>query len=260
MSNSSTDLCRHVMVYYKCTPRSQSRHNRFPRSAALIENDDPLDAKSRHFSPLVFGMNIGPLGQVVDMYQFFWKTHVLKCAVHDAPSYKTRAQPRCDTEPTGKPIGILIWHYQDAQFAFHTRDLGSVYRIDMISMHQTYISCMNRLASAIAVLGAGHSDQASPNSCFTPPSWDVDRRRFLGRDDGLVDSAVCGGPRGIIAFARVSYRVVNINRQRHWLQYRLPRCIETIVRQTLRGRIGDVTSKHTTYTWYTLHSAGTVVN
>lgn len=248
MPNSSTDLCRHVMVYYECTPRSQSRYNRFPGSAALIEDDDPLDAESRHFSPLVFGMNIGPLGKVVDVYQFFWKTHVLKCAVHDAPSYKTGAQRSCDTrvcKPTGKAIGILVWHYQDAQFAFHTRDLGSVYGIDMISMHQTYISYMNRLASAIAVLGAGHSDQASPNSCFTPPSSDDDRRRFLGRDDGLVGSAVCGGLRGFIASARVSYpMVVNINRQQYRLQ--ATRCIDTNVRHQPTGRIGDVTSKHTT--------------
>lgn len=103
MLNSTTDLCRHVMVDDECTPRSQSRHNRFPGSTALIEDNDPLDAKSRHFSPFVFGMNIGPLGQVVDMYQFFWKTHVLKCAVHDAPSYKTRAQPSCDTRCMNPP-------------------------------------------------------------------------------------------------------------------------------------------------------------
>ena len=91
------------MVYYECTPRSQSRYNRFPGSAALIEDDDPLDAESRHFSPLVFGMNIGPLGKVVDVYQFFWKTHVLKCAVHDAPGYKTGAQRSCDTRYVNPP-------------------------------------------------------------------------------------------------------------------------------------------------------------
>lgn len=119
---------------------------------------------------------------------------------------------------------------------------------------------MNRLASAIAVLGAGHSDQALPNSCFTPPSSDDDRRRFLGRDDGLVDSAVCGGPRGFIAFARVSYRIVNINRQQHRLQ--ATRCtIQMSDITVLTGRIGDVTSKQTTYTLVLyLHPAGTEVN